>query len=72
MKAILEFNLPEDSYECKMAHNASAMHSVLWDLDQWLRSQVKHADLNKEQWDCYKDCRDKLYELLNENNIELS
>lgn len=72
MKVIIEFDLPEDSYEYKIAHNAGAMHSVLWDMEQWLRSQVKHGDLNEDQYKAYSDCKKKLYELLNENNIELS
>jgi hypothetical protein len=43
MKAILEFNLPEDNIEYELVNNAGKMHSVLWDMDQWLRGQTKHA-----------------------------
>lgn len=43
MKAILEFNLPEDDVEYNMASSAIKMHSVLWQLDQYLRSIVKYG-----------------------------
>ena len=41
-KAILEFNLPEDSHEFDMATQGASMHSVLWEMDQWLRAQYKY------------------------------
>jgi hypothetical protein len=39
-KAILEFNLPEESHEFEMATQGSKMHFVLWKLPihlEWLR-----------------------------------
>ena len=71
MKAKLIFNLPDDRHDYKLASNASAMHSVLWDHDQWLRSKIKYDELTDEQHKAYKDCRDKLIKLLIENNIDL-
>lgn len=71
MKAKLIFNLPDDMHEYKLASNASAMHSILWDHDQWLRSKIKYEELTDEQHKAYKDCRDKLMKLLIENNIDL-
>ena len=43
MKAILEFNLPEDDHEFQMATNGSKFHSVLWEMDQYLRGKIKYA-----------------------------
>ena len=43
MKAKLIFNLPEDSHEFDMATQGASMHSVLWNMDQWLRGNTKHA-----------------------------
>ena len=74
MKAILEFNLPEDSVEYELASKASSMHSVLWDMDQWLRAQYKYMsdeEYSKDKYETYEKCRDKLNELLIDNNLNL-
>ena len=42
MEAILKFNLPDDDHEFKMATSGASMHSVLWEMDQWLRAQYKY------------------------------
>jgi hypothetical protein len=71
MKAKLTFKLPKDYAEYKMTTNASNMHSVLWDLQEWLYSTVKDDDITREQRECYRECLIKLGELLKENQIEL-
>ena len=65
-KAILEFNLPEDQEEFSNASKAGAMLGVLWDFDQWLRSEIKYRDRNELQ-----EVRDKFYEFLQADGIEL-
>jgi hypothetical protein len=72
MKAKLIFELPEEQYEYDLANNASSMHSVLWDFEQWLRRQIKHGELTDEKYEAYQECRNKFYELLTENNVDLS
>jgi hypothetical protein len=73
MKAILEFNLPEDQTEYQMANDASKMFSVLWDIKQWLRAQVKYApdEMPQEVYDTFEKCRHKLNELLIDNHLDL-
>jgi hypothetical protein len=74
MKAILEFNLPEDNIEYELVNNAGKMHLVLWDMDQWLRTQYKYMpdeEYNEVAYNTYLKCRDQLRELLNEKNIDL-
>ena len=73
MKAILEFNLPEDQTEYQMANDASKMFSTLWDMKQWLRGQVKYApdEMSQETYNAFEECRDKLNELLMDNNLDL-
>lgn len=73
MKATLEYELPEDQIEFDLATSASKMHSVLWDLDQWLRSKTKYAPDGTSECElkAYYACRDQLRELINENNINL-
>jgi hypothetical protein len=43
MKATLEFNLPEETCEFKLASNACEMHSALWAIRNDLRSKSKHG-----------------------------
>jgi len=64
MKAILEFNLPEDNQEFELHTKASKMYCTLWDLDQWLRSEIKNKDKELD------DVRDKLRELMYDNRID--
>jgi CRISPR/Cas system-associated endonuclease Cas3-HD len=73
MKAILEFNLPEDQTEYQMVNDASKMLNVIWDMKQWLRSQTKYAaaNMSDDTYKAFEECREKLNELMNENNIEL-
>lgn len=44
MKAILKFDLPEDTVEFHSAVNGGDALAVLAELDNYLRSKVKHAD----------------------------
>ena len=71
MKANLEFNLPEDNEEFYYANNGSNYYYVCHELDQHLRSQLKHGSLTEEQDLVYQEIRDKLRELLEENNVKL-
>jgi hypothetical protein len=73
MKAIVEFNLPEDQTEYQMFNDASKMFSVLWEMKQWLRGQVKYAPdgMSQEAYDAFEQCRDKLNELLMDDNLNL-
>jgi len=73
MKATLEFNLPEDHIEFEMAVNGSKMHSVLWEMDQWLRAQYKYmpdTEYSQDKYDTFEKCRDQLREIMFENGIK--
>lgn len=71
MKATLEFNLPEDRDDFALATNASKMWSVLWELDQDLRARVKYApdDSNEDKLEAYQEIREKLRELMRDEDI---
>jgi hypothetical protein len=73
MKAILEFNLPEDSSEFDSAVNGEKWSLAMWELSQWLRSQTKHAaeGMSDDTYKAFEDTRDKLYEILNEEGLKL-
>jgi len=71
MKAILEFNLPEDKYEWENAIRADAMYLALWDLSQELRTLWKYEELSDDEWKMVERIRDKFHEILSEHNINL-
>ena len=73
MKAIIKFKLPEEQDKFDMFNQASSMYSVIWEMNNWLRKQTKYnADnLSEDTYEAFIECREKLIELLNENNIEL-
>ena len=56
-----------------MATQGSNMHSVLWEMDQWLRSQTKYApdDISDDTFEAFELCREKLREIVYENGINL-
>ena len=72
-KATLEFNLNEEQYEFEQAVNAGKYRSVLWDLDQFLRSKTKYAseDTTEQEIAAYHVLRDELHKLMEENNVTL-
>ena len=73
MKAILEFNLPDDQDEHELAINARKYYSVLWELDQYLRNKTKYAsdDVSSEDIEAIQMVRDELWKLMEENNLDL-
>ena len=66
MKAILEFNLPEEKDEYDFANNGLNYYSALVEFDQWLRSEYKYNG-NEAMF----EVRKKLNEFINENNVKI-
>jgi hypothetical protein len=73
MKAILEFNLPDDDQEYNLANNAYNFWRILYELDQELRTKTKYSpdDMTDDDYDAYQQIREKLHELMTENNVSL-
>ena len=69
MKAKLTFNLPEEQEEFNDAVNGNAFKAVIWELDQWMRSQIKHGDLADDVHEKVQEIRDYLCELMTDNNV---
>ena len=67
MKAILEFNLPEDQEDYDRVNKALDLCSVLWDFQNYLRGQVKYSD----KPDNIEQIYDKWFETLSANDINL-
>ena len=65
MRAILKFDLPDDQEEFEMARKAADLTGALYDLDSWLRGEIKWGDKD------YQEVRDKLHEIMDERDINL-
>ena len=48
MKAILEFNLPEEQEEHRTALNGGKYYSVIWELGAYLRSLYKYENVDEK------------------------
>jgi len=66
MKAILEFNLPEEKEDFDFANNGINYYSALCEFDNWLRSEYKYNG-NEPMF----EVRKKLNEFINENNVKI-
>lgn len=71
MKAILKYNLPEETYEFNNAINGFKLRTILEDVDTYLRNKLKYEHLTEDQDDAYQDVREYLHNLLDEENIRL-
>jgi hypothetical protein len=73
MKAVLEFNLPEDQTNFEFASEGSKWWSIIWDMDQWLRSQIKYTPdgITDDELEAFEECRAKLRELIDDYNLNL-
>lgn len=66
MKAILEFNLPEERNEHLLAVKSANIYSILLDIDQWLRSKIKHEDREE-----FEEVREELHLLMEQHGFNL-
>ena len=71
MKAILEFNLPEEQAEHYCAIKGADMLNVLWELKAELRSMLKYGDLPDQQYEIVEKIQGFLIDSLNDNEINL-
>lgn len=71
MEAILKFNLPEDEFEFNCAAKSTKMFFALTEIKDELRSIWKYEDLKENQFEMVERIREKLFEILTENEINL-
>lgn len=62
-KAILEFELPQETEEFELAQNGGKYKAALDNLDSWLRAMDKYENKRSVT---VKEAREKLRELMNE------
>jgi len=71
MKAILEFNLPEEEQEHSDALNGAAFKHCLQELDRELRNSLKHGHTFEDAHEVLMATRKHLHELIRDNNLVL-
>ena len=70
MKAILEFNLPEEDEEFRQAANAGDMHCAIFEFSQYLRKKLKYEDLSEQEARIYENVQAEFLGILEEYNVE--
>lgn len=71
MKAILEYNLPDDQHEYDLANSSGAMYNALHDIRDELRRMHKYGEFDGEQWEIVDKIYQQFHDILTENNIKL-
>jgi hypothetical protein len=71
MKAVFEFNLPEDQREYEVMSQASKAQTFMWDFSQQLRAWSKYGHQFKDADDALDKIREEFYRLLNDNEVNI-
>ena len=71
MRAILEFNLPEEKCEHLIAVHAMGWALTAWDMDAMLRTWLKHGHEFKDADVAIESIRDSLHEILDSRGLSL-
>lgn len=72
MKSILEFNLPEESNELRLALNAGALQVSINEIFELFRRRLKYGmddELGLSHQDLLEKIRTEMYEVLNSNGV---
>ena len=73
MKAILEFNLDEqdDQYAHRRCTKALDMALVIWEYQQYFRSQFKYGELSPERYEELEKAQTRFNSLIDLHNISI-
>jgi hypothetical protein len=72
-KIVLEFDGIEEADDARTALDGYKWKIAMWGMDQWLRSQIKYAPegQSEDTYQAFERCREKLREILADNNLQL-
>lgn len=70
-KAKLEFDLPEEQDEFKVACDAGKYYSAIFQFDQELRSIIKYQELDEKEYEVYEKVRQMLWDQLDDAGINM-
>lgn len=65
-KAILEFNMPEETPQLNDALDGSVLRGNLQEFDNWLRGKIKHDGIHADEIKVFEQVRDRLYDIFND------
>jgi len=68
-KITIEFNIPEEQEEADITLAAQKMYSVIWDLRNNMRHQLKYAEQHPEYNPGVEWLQNLLYQLLEDENL---
>jgi len=71
MKVKLEYNLPDDQFEFECAVKSTKMFFALTEIKEELRAIWKYEELKQYQFEMVERIREKFFEILTENEINL-
>ena len=71
MKVKLEYNLPDDQFEFECAVKSTKMFFALTEIKEELRAIWKYEELKENQFEMVERIREKFFEILTENEINL-
>ena len=73
MKAILEFDLPEDKEEFEVASKAMDWSILAWDIDQYIRNRLKYQSEKLDTSSAKEELellRNELRDLMEESGLQ--
>lgn len=71
MKAVLEFNLPEEALEHRCAIDGAKWRAVVSRVNNSMRDRVKYGDTSKPEADVIDDLRSLLWEEMQRFGLSL-
>ena len=71
MKETLKYNLPDDQFEFESAVKSTKMFFALTEIKDELRRIWKYEELKENQFEMVERIREKFFEILTENEINL-
>jgi len=72
MKVVIEFSDEDAAEDARVALDGWKWKHAVYELDQHLRSQIKYDEkLSNEVEDAYEKLRDKIREILSDNNLQM-
>ena len=72
-KIILEFDGVEEQDDARTALDGLKWKMAMWELDQWLRGHIKYTpdEMSEEAYEAFEKCREKLHEIIADDNLSL-
>ncbi len=72
MEVIIKFSDEDAAENAKIALDGWKWKHAMWELDQHLRNEIKYNEkLPGDVYDAYESLRDKIREILSDNNLTM-